>query len=234
MRTVLINPIQYSAYPQPPMRLALIAAVLEKAGHRVSLLDANAWRIEPGEVPSRLADVDVILLTAMTPTINSTAEIARSIRKVHPDLPIVLGGAHATLMPAETLLAVPEIDIIVRGEGEETVLELLEALEHDRPLEGIPGISFRREGGIVENESRTSGVDLDSLPFLAYHLLPFERYHPHPPHGRAEGLADQPGHGARWRDLPWVYGYTRGDQVLRGVALLVYGQRDDHAEGTAE
>jgi radical SAM superfamily enzyme YgiQ (UPF0313 family) len=85
----------------------------------------------------------------------------------------------------ETLVTAPEIDIIVRGEGEETIIELLRALEHKQPLSKIEGISYRKDGRVESNPVCSKIVDLDSLPFLAYHLLPWKRYKPHPPHGRA-------------------------------------------------
>ncbi|GAG09913.1 unnamed protein product, partial [marine sediment metagenome] len=98
---------------------------------------------------------------------------------------IILGGAHATLLPNETLVSAPEIDVVVKGEGENTFIELLQALEYKRPLSKILGISYRKDGKTVSTPERSTNVDLDSLPFLAYHLLPWQRYKPHPPHGRA-------------------------------------------------
>jgi radical SAM superfamily enzyme YgiQ (UPF0313 family) len=83
-------------------------------------------------------------------------------------------------MPEETLRSVREIDIIVRGEGEEAILELI----NDKPLHDILGISFRDGGCIVNTPPRELIKDLDHLPFLAYNLLPRARYRPHPPHGR--------------------------------------------------
>ena len=184
-KVALINPTQSTKYPQPPMGLALIAAVLEREGYLVTVLEANALKLQPEAVVPLVADADIIGLTAMTPTINTAIAIARHLKKAHPDLSIVLGGAHATLLPEETLITTPEIDIIVRGEGEETIIELLRALEYKQPLSEIPGISYRRDGGVVSNPARSKNIDLDSLPFLAYHLLPWRRYRPHPPHGRA-------------------------------------------------
>ena len=184
-KVALINPNQSTKYPQPPMGLALIAAVLEREGYPVTVLEANALKLQPEAVAPLVADADIIGLTAMTPTINTAIAIARHLKKAHPDLPIVLGGAHATLLPEETLITTPEIDIIVRGEGEETIIELLRALEYKQPLSEIPGISYRRDGRVVSNPARSKNIDLDSLPFLAYHLLPWRRYRPHPPHGRA-------------------------------------------------
>ncbi|MFC1932894.1 B12-binding domain-containing radical SAM protein [Chloroflexota bacterium] len=184
LKVALINPNQYTQYPQPPMGLALIAAVLEKEGYQVKVLEANALKLKPEAVVSLVTDVDVIGLTAMTPTINTAATIARHVKRAYPDLPVILGGAHATLLPGETLVTAPEIDIVVRGEGEETIVELLRALDCKQPLSEIAGISYRKASEIVSNPPRSKNIDLDSLPFLAYHLLPWRRYKPHPPHGR--------------------------------------------------
>ena len=184
-RVLLINPAQATKYPQPPMGLALIAAVLAREGYPVTVLDANALQLQPEDMVREVGDVNVIGLTAMTPTINMAIAIARHLKKAYPGLPIILGGAHATLLPKETLVAAPEIDIIIRGEAEETIIELLPALEHKRTLDKIPGISYRKDGEVLSNPLRSKYIDLDSLPFLAYHLLPWRRYKPHPPHGRA-------------------------------------------------
>jgi len=185
LKTTLINPNQSTRYPQPPMGLALIAAILEKAGYPVTLLDANALNLQPETIVPLVKDADIIGLTAMTPTINSATTTAHLLKQAHPDVTIVLGGAHVSLLPEETLAATPEIDIIVRGEGEETIIELLQAVEGEKPFDKITGISYRKSGKIISNPSRSDMIDLDSLPFLAYHLLPWQKYKPHPPHGRA-------------------------------------------------
>lgn len=184
-KVALINPAQSTKYPQPPMGLALIAAVLEREGYQVSVLDANALRLQPEDVALLVTDANVVGLTAMTPTVSTAISIAHHLKRAKPDLTIILGGAHATLLPEETLAAAPEIDIILRGEGEATIIELLRALEHKQPLDSVPGISYRQDGKVISTAARTTTTDLDSLPFLAYHLLPWRRYKPYPPHGRA-------------------------------------------------
>ncbi|MFC2020378.1 B12-binding domain-containing radical SAM protein [Chloroflexota bacterium] len=184
-KVALVNPNQFTRYPQPPMGLALIAAVLEKAGYPVTVVDANALNLQPEAVEPLVKDADIVGLTAMTPSINTAIAIARHLKKACPDLPIVLGGTHATLLPEETLAIAPEIDVIVRGEGEDTFIELLQALESKQPLSTIAGVSYKKDGRVVSNPASSKMVDLDSLPFLAYHLLPWQKYKPHPPHGRA-------------------------------------------------
>ncbi|MFC2038812.1 B12-binding domain-containing radical SAM protein [Chloroflexota bacterium] len=181
----LVNPPQSTKYPQPPMGLAQLAAVLEEKGYRVNVVDANALKLDPDQVISRLSGAEVVGLTAMTPTISPALEIARAVKEALPEIPIILGGAHATLLPEETLAASPAVDVIVRGEGEETLIDLLQAMENKQPFEDIQGISYRKNSETINNPLRPGTVDLDSLPFLAYHLLPWQEYKPHPPHGRA-------------------------------------------------
>lgn len=185
LKLVLINPPQPTKYPQPPMGLALIAAVVEREGYEVTVVDANALRLKPMNIVPYVTEANVVGLTAMTPTINAAISIARYLKQANHDLSIILGGAHATLLPNETLASAPEIDMVVRGEGEQTIIELLRAFECQQPLDNILGISYRRNGKVHSTPSRPTSVDLDSLPFLAYHLLPWQRYRPHPPHGQA-------------------------------------------------
>jgi len=181
----LVNPPQFSGYPQPPMGIASIASVLEREGYSLVVVDANALGLEPEAVLSAVADARIVGLTAMTPTINSAIHIAQRLKQARPDLALILGGSHATLLPEETLSSAPGIDVIVRGEGEKIIIEILRAIADKDSLDGIAGISYRKNGDIVSNPSPPGNVDLDSLPFLAYHLLPRQRYRPHPPHGRA-------------------------------------------------
>jgi anaerobic magnesium-protoporphyrin IX monomethyl ester cyclase len=189
LKITLINPPQFTQYPQPPLGLALIAAELEKAGHLVTLLDANALALEPEEIPGMIADADVIGLTAMTPTITTALKIAKLIKQTNPTVKIILGGAHATMLPRETMDSSPDIDIIIRGEGDESIIEVMKALEENRTMESIAGISFRADGTTLQTADRSSNVDMDFLPFPAYHLLPWKRYRPHPPHGMSMPFA---------------------------------------------
>ncbi|MDP3879211.1 MAG: radical SAM protein [Dehalococcoidales bacterium] len=185
LKVTLINPNHFTRYPQPPMGLALLAAVLEKTGHQVKILDTTVLKLDAEAVVPLVGAPDIVGLTATTPAINSAVGIGRYLKKAYPDLPIILGGPHATLLPKETLAATPEIDVLVTGEGEDTIIELLRAYEDKSPLDNIPGIALRRDGDVVINPPRAASSDLDSLPYLAYHLLPWQKYRPHPPHGRA-------------------------------------------------
>ncbi|MCG2737372.1 MAG: B12-binding domain-containing radical SAM protein [Candidatus Methanoperedenaceae archaeon] len=183
MKTILINPSQNTKYPQPPLGLASLATVLEQKGHQVEIIDANALQLSEREIVEKVKGADVICITAMTPAVNSAIRIAKEIKAENPDQMIILGGPHATILPEETLNKVPQIDMIVRGEGEKTIVELFDALENNMDLQNINGITYRNNG-IKSTPSQPSIVDLDPLPFPAYHLLPIHKYKLHPPHGR--------------------------------------------------
>jgi radical SAM superfamily enzyme YgiQ (UPF0313 family) len=107
----------------------------------------------------------------------------KKIKKNYPHIRIIAGGPHVTILPEETLARVPEIDIIVRGEGEETIVDLYNAIEKLKTLENVNGITYRENNAIKSTPDRKPIMDLDALPFLAYHLLPMDKYKPHPPHG---------------------------------------------------
>ena len=184
LKTVLINPLQDTKYPEPPLGLASIAAVLERENYQVEILDANALRLSESEAAKEIGNVDIIGITAITSFINSATQVAKEIKKEKPSSTVIVGGAHVTVLPEETLRNVPEIDIVVRGEGEETVVELYEALKSSVSLQNVRGITYRDNGMIKSTPMRPPIADMDSLPFPAYHLLPLHRYKLHPPYGR--------------------------------------------------
>jgi anaerobic magnesium-protoporphyrin IX monomethyl ester cyclase len=182
LKITLIAPPQGTSYPQPPLGLALLAAILEKHGYPVNIIDANALGLKPEDI-TLPPDTDIAGITAMTPTIGAALRIARRVKQINPKIKVILGGPHVTLLPQATLQSSPDIDIIVRGEGDDTFVEILAALEKIPPLESIPGISFIKDSHIINTPERKTNVNMDSLPFAAYHLLPKKAYKPHPPHG---------------------------------------------------
>jgi len=187
MKVLLINPWQDTGYPQPPLGLAMIAAVLEKNGYHIKVLDAPALKLTENSILRGIVKEkpDIIGITAMTPTMNSAINMARQIKEMNNDVIIVLGGAHVTLFPEETLQRVPEVDIVVRGEGEQTMFELVKTLENGDSINSqVLGVTYREKKCIRSSPARPFNSDLDSLPFPAFHLLPMTRYRLHPPHGR--------------------------------------------------
>jgi anaerobic magnesium-protoporphyrin IX monomethyl ester cyclase len=154
------------------MGLLMLAAVLEKAGYRVHLLDANAAarRRTSAEVVDAAMQLrpDVIGITLVTPLVKEAYRLAASLRSCGAKL--LAGGPHATLLPEEPLDH--GFDAVVVGEGEPTIVEALEAMLGKAPLDTVKGLVYRRaDGQIQHNELRPPIVDLDSLPAPARHLV---------------------------------------------------------------
>jgi len=186
-KILLINPPQVTRHPQPALGLALVAAVLERNGYPVKILDLPALGFSENSLPSILHQEkpNVVGITAMTPTINSAVRVARKVKETDGDISVILGGAHATLLPEETLRSAPEIDVIVRGEGERTTPELAKVLgENPRQIKKVLGITYREGNSVRSSPSRPPILDMDTLPFPAFHLLPMGKYRLHPPFGR--------------------------------------------------
>lgn len=188
LRILLINPPQDTQNPQPPLGLAMVAAVLEENGHSIKILDLPTAMFSENSLSMAIhhEKPDIVGITAVTPTINSAVSVAKKIKEIDSDIPIVLGGAHATILPEETLKNAPEIDMIVRGEGEQTTLELIKVLEENpSDVSKVLGVTYREGVSIRSNPARPPILDLDALPFPAFHLLPvIGKYRLHPPFGR--------------------------------------------------
>lgn len=163
----------------PSMGLAYLAAVLEKYGYKVEILDAPALEIDYAKLPAELErrKPDIIGVTATTAVAPSAFKTAQIAKQVVPDALVVMGGGHITFIPEETMKAEPSIDVGVIGEGEYTLLELVETWEKGGDLSKVKGLILRgKDGSIKRTPPRPLIENLDELPFPARHLLPMERY----------------------------------------------------------
>jgi len=183
MAIVLVNPLVdkakiYGRYHKlggalPPLGLAYIAAVLLKNGHEVKIIDANVLGLSDDAVVSQVKslDPDMIGLTATTLSHFSATELALAFKESGIGCPIVLGGPHVLGMEHESLRE-PCFDYAISGEGEQTMLELANAVLKHAPVEAIKGLVHRNGSTITYNGDRGPIPDLDQLPFPARHLLP--------------------------------------------------------------
>jgi anaerobic magnesium-protoporphyrin IX monomethyl ester cyclase len=162
----------------PPLGLAQLAGCLEEAQIPVEILDANAEELDWQGVGRALSDAapDLIGITVFTPYVPDVVRAVQVSRQAMPEATIVLGGPHATFTARETLQTMPEVDLVVRGEGDQILVDLVQALEGDEGFEGVPGITYRQNGDLVENPVPPP-LDPSLLPNPAFHLLPMERYH---------------------------------------------------------
>lgn len=163
--------------PQPSIGTAYIAAVLRQHGYEAKVVDAYVNEY----TPSNLIDIietyspDVLGISVLTPTAEIVYEISRNIRNKFPKIRMVMGNMHASLF-ADEILSKNYADFVIHSEGELTMLELIKTIENNGNLEGILGVSFKKNGIVVHNPSRPHIEDLDRLPFPAWDLFPLERY----------------------------------------------------------
>lgn len=168
MRICLIlppNPILENPAMQPPLGPLYLAAALEAKGHRVKIIDLRTEKTILQEMIPRGRDFYGV--SATTGEYNYAKQIAEILRSREPNATRIIGGCHATHLPVETLREM-DYDLAVIGEGEETILELMEWT----PPELVKGIAYREGDDIVVNEERPLIQDLDTIPFPARHLLP--------------------------------------------------------------
>lgn len=165
----------------PPLGLAYIGAVLENAGYDVKIIDASpfGWQMQQIVQEAKSYAPDYIGISSSTVSFDQAVRLAKSLKKNLP-CPIILGGPHVTALPEEAI-SEPCFDIGVIGEGEETIVELLNALSSKSSLKKIKGIIYKEKGKPVLASPREYIKDLDKLPFPARHLLPpLKNYHPTP------------------------------------------------------
>jgi len=187
---VFVNPLDSSILTRglgiktPPLNLMYLASAAEKAGFSPRILDANLLKATPEKVAKMLGDLtpDLVGLTATTATVSKAFAYIKKIREVLADCFIFIGGPHVTFLPTETLADCPELDAVVIGEGEETVVDLARSFDAKAPCwpESVKGIAYRKREGdrdkFVVTQPRPLIEDLDSIPFPARHLVPYTDY----------------------------------------------------------
>ncbi|OQY04477.1 MAG: B12-binding domain-containing radical SAM protein, partial [Desulfobacteraceae bacterium 4572_123] len=154
MRFMLINPFYpISETPSPPLGLAFLAAVLENAGIKVKLLDFVVYPYSKTILETELNSFqpDFVGLTSVTMTFDNAIGVVKDVKNIAPDTITVMGGPHVSFCAQETLDLYPELDFIVIGEGEESILELTRG-ECSRA--DIKGIAYRDGSRTITTEVR--------------------------------------------------------------------------------
>lgn len=185
MKVLFVNPPQtaskykFMGVIAPPLGIAYMAGVLQENHIDVEILDASAEDMDFKDVEKELLKrkPDLVALTALTPTIGRALETAQVVKETLPDSIVVMGGYHPTFNFIETLED-ENVDIVIRGEGEYIMLNLVQALENQSSLHDVKGIIFEDKNSkeIVVNPEAPLIQDLDELPFPALNLLPMKKY----------------------------------------------------------
>lgn len=185
LKVMLFNPPPRRGTPSeelqvPHVGLAYLNAILEQRGFKAWVIDTHPFSSKWQALLSlslKVTKPDVVGITSTTSTIYQAYEAAKIVKQILPHATVIIGGPHVTFLDEETLTECDGIDIIVRGEGEQTFADLLERLESGRSLKGTLGITYRGEdGGIYREPDRPLIEDLDALPFPSYRQLPLDLY----------------------------------------------------------
>ena len=193
MRVLLINcPGYNSAYittdwdrtPEdigafPPIGLSYIAGYLKThTSHEVSILDALSMKMSYDDIYTYLKNnkYDVVGATIFTPVFYDALELAKTVKSADPDCYFVVGGTQHMRMFLNETLTHENIDFAVRGEGEIVFSDLLDALEGNRKIEDVQGISYILDGSVISQGEEGYIKDLNLLPSPAFDLLPTNLY----------------------------------------------------------
>ena len=176
----------------PPLGLAYIAGALESAGHDVHIVDAvteapkqhvRYFRgylvgLSAEEIVARIpADARMVGITCVfTHEWPNLVRLIEAIKAARPDVPVVLGGEHVTSMP-EFCLLTSKADYLVLGEGEETLLELVDAIERGTPAVALLGVAYREDDDVVVNPRRARTMQIDDIARPAWELFDLDTYH---------------------------------------------------------
>jgi len=171
-------------YLPPPLGIIQLAAYLEKNvnGVDVEILDCNAEKVDWKELEKRIESAKPDMVASSSLATCNTYSVVRTLetaKKVDPDVMTVTGGQHFTATAQQSLLEYPVIDVIVRGEGEQTLTELAKRGKRTAALSQVKGISFRKNDLVTHNPPRPLIESLDELPFPGYHLVKntVDKYH---------------------------------------------------------
>jgi radical SAM superfamily enzyme YgiQ (UPF0313 family) len=173
MKILLINvPYPLNECPTIPLGLCYVAAVAEKEGFEVEILDLLISRFSIKKIKDKMSEYKPDIVGTGPVTMNYP--IALRITEICKEFgaTTVMGGCHVTFYDKKALQEAPYLDIVVRGEGEYTFLDIVKG----RDLKYIDGITYREDGQIIQNPPRKFIENLDLLPWPARHLVPISKY----------------------------------------------------------
>jgi radical SAM superfamily enzyme YgiQ (UPF0313 family) len=192
MHVVLVNPgsplrrtgglLARFVEPIPPLGLTGLAAFLRPHGHSVAVLDQYATAEDADTLTARILAErpGLVGFSCLTPNMGEVLDVVARLRAQAPTLPIVFGNTHAAVFH-DRILSRREADYCVRGEGEEPLLALVDALEGRRTLSSVPNLGYRAEDGtVVRTPDAKPEVPLDDLPFPDWSRIDLGAYVNHP------------------------------------------------------
>lgn len=162
----------------PPLSLLYLASILKDEGIEVAILDQPAQGYDLKETLNWIEkeNPDVLGFSTLTSSGRNAALISEKVKEHNPNIMIIFGNHHATFNDQRILEKYPSVDIILRGEGEKTLNELILCLQKNEDLKHVRGISYRKNGRIISNPDQPLIDEIDILSFPDRNLLDAE-YH---------------------------------------------------------
>lgn len=170
-KILLIYPGPKVNFPRLPMPCLVLAAYLRQRNFKVEILDTRIDNFE-GKKWSDYLCIGISSMSGLQ--LKHAIQIAKIIRSLAPRVPLIWGGAHVSFYPEESANS-PLVDYVVKGEGEETLTELIEKIILNKSLEKITGVTFYHKEELFSGPERKH-LDMDKLPFPAYDLVSLTRY----------------------------------------------------------
>ncbi|HKD99924.1 MAG TPA: radical SAM protein [Planctomycetota bacterium] len=161
-----------------PLPLMYLAIPLERAGYEVRIVDQRTHPTWRDEIRREAREGNLLAMGVSTMTgrqLLGAREASMIAKKANPQLPVLWGGVHPTLLP-EQMLENDFIDAVCVGEGEEVFTQWVQAVQKELPWDDIPGIAFRRSGERVMHKRLPPTIDLNTIVRPAYHLVDMKRY----------------------------------------------------------
>jgi radical SAM superfamily enzyme YgiQ (UPF0313 family) len=181
MRITLINPRLKTWSPNiyPPLGLCYIAGALEQDRHEVDIMDMNSGRVSDKALVKHIEQSPIVGIGGLITEYDEVVRLVKVIKQANENRIVVLGGPLATTH-SEELLVASGADVAVIGEGEQTIRELVGAIEHEPVSRNIiKGIVYRDVDRVVAHPPREPEMNLDNIPHPARHLLDMRKYSTH-------------------------------------------------------
>jgi len=162
----------------PSLGVLYLAAVLEQNNIEVEVVPSHVLNLNWDSLARKIETdkPDVIGITTTTENRFQSFQLAQVAKEAYPATFVVMGGPHFNGTAYDTMSHIPDIDGVVSGEGEITLLELVRALEAKDSLHKVDGLTFRNDGVIIENSRRPHIPDINVLPMPARQLIPWKKY----------------------------------------------------------
>jgi len=174
---LLINPRLSSWSPNiwVPLGLTYIAAILEQKDLNVEIIDLNAKQSEKGNLERRVEKASIVGIGGMITEYQEILRLVNVVKKANGEARVVLGGPLATTLPQE-LLKASQADFVVVGEGEQTIINLIHAIQYGQSFANIRGIAYKNGNQIIVTPPVELITEMDTIPLPARHLLDMNRY----------------------------------------------------------